>query len=138
VISAVDTNVLLDVFGADPAFGRVSADALRQALAEGALIACPVVWAEVATTFTDTQTAINAMDSLGVSFSAFDRGCALLASTQWHAHRAAGGRRNRIAADFLIGAHSIVFADRLLTRDQGFFRPYFGEVRIVDPTDRSN
>src|ERR1035437_9325065 len=54
VISAVDTNVLLDVFGADSAFGRLSADALRSALVEGALIACPVVWAEVATAFPDT------------------------------------------------------------------------------------
>ena len=135
MISAVDTNVLLDVFGADSAFGRLSADALRSALVEGALIACPVVWAEVATAFPDHLAAIDAMGALGVTFSGFDRDSALLASTAWHAHRAAGGRRDRRAADFLISAHSIVFADQLLTRDKGFFRSYFDEVRITDPTE---
>jgi len=135
VISAVDTNVLLDVFGADATFGRLSADALRMALGEGALIACPVVWAEVATAFPDHVSAVASMDALGVGFSGFDRDSALMASTAWHAHRAAGGRRNRIAADFLIGAHSVAFADRLLTRDQGFFRTYFNQVQIIDPSN---
>jgi hypothetical protein len=40
LITAVDTNVLLDVFGADAQFGEVSAETVWQCLYEGALIAC--------------------------------------------------------------------------------------------------
>jgi len=46
VITAVDTNVLLDVFGADISHGVRSANALRHCLREGALVACEAVWAE--------------------------------------------------------------------------------------------
>ena len=35
MITAVDTNVLLDVFGADPLFARASSEALRRYLGEG-------------------------------------------------------------------------------------------------------
>jgi hypothetical protein len=45
VITAVDTNVLLDVFTKDAVFGGRSASALRRCIAEGSLVACDVVWA---------------------------------------------------------------------------------------------
>ncbi len=35
--------------------------------------------------------------------------------------------------DFLIGAHALAQCDRLLTRDRGFYKEYFGKIRIVDP-----
>ena len=109
MITAVDTNVLLDVLGADPTYGAPSAEALRLCLKEGQLVACDVVWAETASFF-DSQ------------------------APAWRAHRAKGGKRGRVAADFLIGAHARLCTDRLLARDRGFYRTYFSGLKVLKPS----
>jgi predicted nucleic acid-binding protein len=134
VITAVDTSVLLDVFAADPEFGPRSADALRQCLAEGGLVACDVVWAETGASFPDSPSAQAALARLRVDFSALDASTSLAASESWRAYRRAGGARDRVISDFLIGAHAQVRADRLLTRDRGFYRSYFRELSVLDPS----
>jgi predicted nucleic acid-binding protein len=58
---------------------------------------------------------------------------ALGAARSWHTYRRRGGGRNRIAADFLIGGHAAAQAERLLTRDFGFYRKYFKSVAVVSP-----
>jgi predicted nucleic acid-binding protein len=133
VITAVDTNILLDVFGDDAQFGRRSADALRRCMAEGRLLACDMVWAEIGAWFPDAQAAENALSTLRVDYSPLAAATALHAGCAWQAYRRAEGARDRVIADFLIGAHAAEQADRLLTRDRGFYRSYFAEVSIVDP-----
>lgn len=134
MITAVDTNVLLDLFGADPVFGPRSQQTLRSSLAEGRLIACEVVWTEVASFFASLKAAREAMERLGVEFSPVARETALAASQVWKLYRNRGGQRTRVAADFLIGAHAQLQAERLLTRDRGFYRSYFSRLRLLDPT----
>ena len=133
MITAVDTSVLLDVFGADPKFGRRSRDALRRCIAEGSLIACDIVWAEVAAHF-PAGAAQEAMTRLSVGFDPLDCDAALAAGAAWRSYRARGGTRARVIADFLIGAHAHAHAGQLLTRDRGFFKGYFRRLVLVDPT----
>lgn len=133
MITAIDTTVLLDVFGADPKFAAASAEALRRCLREGALVASEVVWAETATVFGNTGLFQNAMNKVSASFSPMTEAATIKAADAWRRYRAGGDPRDRIAADFLIAAHALVVADRLLTRDQGFYRRYFAGLRILDP-----
>jgi predicted nucleic acid-binding protein len=137
LITAVDTNVLLDIFGADPKFGEASAEAVRQCLEEGALVACEAVWAETATAFPNSEKFRRAMAELLVTFDSLSEEMAVKAAETWRRYRARGGRRTRIASDFLIGAHAVTAADRLLTRDRGFYRRYFTGLKVLDPTAAS-
>lgn len=135
MITAVDTNVLLDLLTADREQGETSREAIRACLAEGSLVACPVVWTEVATFFRpDPEAGAEALEHLGVRFVPMDMDAAMQAARCWQAYRAGREEVRRVAADFIIGGHAMVHADRLLTRDRGFFQGYFDGLDMLDPT----
>lgn len=134
MITAVDSTILIDVFEPDPSFGPRSKEALREAIADGGVVACEMVWAEVAATFPSAAQAEQAMRRLGLDFSPINVAAAMAAGAAWRSYRRSGGPRTRLVADFLVGAHARLQADRLLTRDRGFYRTYFKELRILDPS----
>lgn len=134
MITAVDTSVLLDIFGADPKFGARSAQALRECIADGSVIACDIVWAETSASFAEPKAAEAALVRLRVDFCPLDSSTSLTVGQSWRAYRKDGGSRERVIADFLIGAHAVAHADRLLTRDRGFYRRYFKQLQVLDPS----
>lgn len=134
MITAVDTNILVDILEPDPDYGPMSRDALKRSLREGSVVACEVVWAEVATAYGESLKKVTkALEDLGIAYSPMRKEAALEAAKCWHRYRKKGGKRDRIAADFLIGGHALTQCDRLLSRDSGFYSGSFTSLQLIVP-----
>ena len=130
MITAVDTNVLLDVFLPDEHHGPRSAQGLRAAYDQGAIRVCDVVYAELVPAFKDRAALDRVLHEIGATPSPIDTGIAYEAGVRWRLYREAGGPRTRIITDFLIGAHALAAADSFLTRDRGFYATYYPELTL--------
>lgn len=132
LITAVDSNVLIDVLGGDALHGRASRVALAHCLAEGRVVACDVVVGELGGRLAAGD-ARSCLAGLGVQFQATPEAAAILASRMFWRYHLQGGDRSRLISDFLVGGHAQALADRLLTRDRGFYRTYFTGLEVVEP-----
>jgi predicted nucleic acid-binding protein len=156
VITTVDTNVLADIFLRDERHGITSVNRLEAAANAGTVLICDVVYAELAAFFADSDgldrfLAQNSIEVESVSTaSLFEAGriwrryterrgsdltCSVCGARSSPTCLQCGERittRQHIAADFIVGAHALARADRLLTRDRALFRTYFPELRIDD------
>ena len=129
MITAVDTNVLLDVFIPSDEHGPRSRDWLSAAYDVGALIVCDVVYAELVPSASNRSVLDRALRETGATLSPIDSAIAYEAGLRWARYRRSGGPRARIITDFLIGAHAVAAADVFLTRDRGFYSTYFPELK---------
>ena len=130
MITFVDTNVLLDVFLPDPEWGSKSKENLEIAFNQGALIVNEIIYAELSPQFPDKQMLDDALRQLSIRIVSLDLEVAYHAGKKWQQYRKTGGKRNRVLADFLIGAHAAMRSEKLLTRDRGFYKAYFKELDI--------
>lgn len=134
MITAVDTNVLLDILLPDTRFLIPSSRALEESATAGSLVICDLVYAELSAYFEDQAECDEFLADNDIRTEALGRPASFLASRAWRTYRQQGGTRARILADFLIGAHAQLHASRLLSRDRGFYRSMFPSLPLLDPT----
>lgn len=130
---ALDSSVLIDVLVADPQHADASEAAISLALATGDVVVCDAVVAEVQAMLDTDVNVMDVLESLGIRYQPGNEQVAMRAGHMNKRFRARGGRRERVVADFLIGAHAMLQCTALITRDDVFFRDYFKGLKIIVP-----
>jgi predicted nucleic acid-binding protein len=120
MITAVDTNVLLDILIPNESFYDASAEALQTSAQDGSLVISDIVYAELCVHFAHQRECDAFLDALDIRVQCLSREAHFLASRVWPTYREQGGKRTRILADFLIGSHAQMQASRLCLVIVGF------------------
>jgi predicted nucleic acid-binding protein len=152
--AAVDTNILLDILLPDPIYKESSLDLLTKYLKTDKLIISEIVYAELASQFTDKKLLRAFLNDVGIKLIHSTPDALWVAAEAWKEYSRTrdkrlqcnycGGKaiykcikcdgivlgRQNIISDFLIAGHALIEAGKLLTRDRGFFRTYFPELDI--------
>ena len=103
------------------------------ALAGGSLCACAVVFAELGRCFTRDSALLEFLSDCHIDHDPMSVDTAIGAARIMRAYARNAGPRERVAPDFLIGAHALHQADALLTTDGSFYRHYFKGLTVVEP-----
>lgn len=135
MISAVDTNILLDILRPNPDYVDSSTRLLEDSARLGTLMICEIVYAELAAQFPDQASLDRFLEECLIGMESLGRAEAYQAGRLWRDYRAAGGARGRVISDFLIGAHALFRAGRLLSRDRGFYSSHFSGLTVVSAPD---
>jgi hypothetical protein len=137
VRTAIDTNVFSAIWSNEPPAKKM-AEQLGAARLEGALLISPIVFAELhaypGATAAYVRDFLEATEVV-VDYRLEER---VWVETGLRFARYAARRRQssniapkRLLADFLIGAHALVQADRLLTLDPSRYKQDFPEVCLL-------
>ena len=129
----VDANVLLDWLTGDPRWHAWSTEQLDRHGMAGGLAVNPLIFAEVAMTFSSAEQLDAALPAARFARLALPYGAAFRAGHAFREYRRAGGERRSPMPDFYIGAHAAVAGLPLLTRDVRRYRTYFPDVRLIAP-----
>jgi predicted nucleic acid-binding protein len=129
----LDSNILLDFWGADPVWQSWSSGQIRKFSITDQLAINLIVYAEISVRFSSPAILDQTLEELGVTVLAIPRAAAFLAGRAHLDYRRNGGSKGNVLADFFIGAHAAVLACPLLTRDTRRYTTYFPMVRLIAP-----
>jgi predicted nucleic acid-binding protein len=155
LITAVDANILFDVLIPDPDFRTTSLQALAYSSRLGDVLISEPVYAEVGGFFASKTALDSFFAEVGIRLQASGPEGLHLAGGAWRNYArqrppslvcprcgasnevrcsqcdASIRSRQHVVADFIIGAHAVIHADRLLTRDAGHYRTYFPQLVLA-------
>ena len=156
MITAVDTNILLDILIPGEPHSNSSKRLLDKHLASGKLILCEVVFAELAARFPSEQELKMFLAETGMRLVLSNEKSLHFAGMRWAEYarrsrrnqfscaecgrsfsmhcphcRAMVTRRQIVLSDFLIGAHALEQADCLLSRDLGIYKNNFSDLKVI-------
>lgn len=134
--TVVDSSVLLDVLTEDATWLAWSQAELTAAAQRGIIVLNAVVLAEIAPRFSRVEALQDALPSMAI-IEKIPLAASFLAGHAHASYRRAGGRREAILPDFLIGAHAAVTGRPLLTRDPGRVASYIPGAALITPSDPS-
>jgi predicted nucleic acid-binding protein len=137
VRSAIDTNVISALWARQPA-AETAEEVLLWAREQGGLVVCGPVYAELLARPGITAEFVDGfLAQTGISLEA-EMGKDVWRETGLRFSRYAQRRRKskdgdprRLLADFIIGSHALLRADRLITFNDLDYRPDFPELSIA-------
>ncbi|HUH63418.1 MAG TPA: type II toxin-antitoxin system VapC family toxin [Terracidiphilus sp.] len=134
--TAVDSNIISSIWSGAPTAVKAS-ERLNAAMHEGALLISPFVFAELLAYPGATAASVREFcDDTGIAIDEKIQGQVWVETGQRFARYANRRRRSfgaaprRLLADFLIGAHAMVQADRLFTFDPKVYAQDFPELKL--------
>jgi hypothetical protein len=137
VRTAIDTNVFSAIWSAEASVPALLLK-LNAAKAEGALLVCPAVYAELQAYPQMTASLVHAFliaTDVRVDYrlqeKVWEEAGQRFARYSDRRRQVGGESPRRFLTDFLIGAHALLQAEKLLTLDQGIYRRNFPELHLL-------
>ncbi len=128
-----DTNVLLDIATADPAWLAWSESQFRAAAAQGPILINPIIYAELAAAFDSAADLDRWLDPAVFQRLPLPYAAGWLAAQAFVKYRRAGGTKSSPLPDFYIGAHALAEGLTLATGDESRYRTHFPGLALITP-----
>ncbi len=128
----VDTNVIVDLREEDSAWFEWSVGTLARLVPDG-LKTSAIVLGELIARGTGHAEIMMQLAVFEIEPQSLTVEAGLRAGMAQAAYRRAGGTREKLLADFLIGAHAVTAQRPLITRDPRRYRQYFPELTLITP-----
>jgi len=155
MIVSVDTNILLDILLPDPKYKDTSLALLVHYMKAGRVIVSDIVYSELSSQFPMQALLTDFLNDTDIHLVGFKPESLWIAAKTWEKYSktrdkslqcSCCGRqelytcpschhiitsKQHILSDFLIAGHAVVESEALLTRDRGFYKTYFPELKVI-------